>query len=125
MNQPRDTTDQALNEYNFMIVIARPFKTNAPWLENKAIAMEGALISECAGVVLGPSVTANFAENGWELDLTVEAASDGEADEKFRRALEVVERVGEIELNRGERQLRSTYTSEGHDEDHKTAELVC
>ncbi len=125
MSQPRDTTDQTLNEYNFMIVIGRPFATNAPWLENKAIAMEDALISECAGVILGPSVTANFEENGWELDLTVEAATDGEADEKFRRALEVVERVGEIELDRGERQLRSTYTSDSNGDDHKTAELVC
>jgi hypothetical protein len=124
MSQPRDTTDQALNEYNFMIVIGRPFKTNAPWLENKAIAMEEALISECAGVILGPSVTANFEENGWEVDLTVEAASDGEADGKFREALEVVERVGEIELDRGERQLRSTYRSEGREEDHKSAELI-
>ncbi len=125
MTQPRDTTDQTLNEYNFMIVIGRPFQTNAPWLEDNAIAMEDALISECADAILGPSVTANFDENGWELDLTIEAENDGEADEKFRRALEVVERVGGIELDRGERQLRSTYRSEGHDEDHRTAELVC
>jgi hypothetical protein len=121
MNQ----TEQPLNEYNFMIVIGRPFKTNAPWLENRALVMEDALIHECAGEILGPSVTANFDENGWEVDLTIEAPDDGTADERFRKALEVIERVGEIELDRGERQVRSTYRSEGHEEDHRTAELVC
>lgn len=112
-------------EYNFTMILSRPHATNAPWLEKKALAMEEALIEECAGVILGPSVTANFEENGWELDFTVEALGDAEADEKFRQALEVVQRVGEISLDREEREVRSTYHSEGRDEDHQVAALIC
>jgi hypothetical protein len=124
-NGQHGSSKAPITEYNLTMILSRPFATNAPWLENMALAMEEALIKECAGVVLGPSVTANFEENGWELDLTAEASNDAEADEKFRKALEVVQRVAEISLDREDKQVRSTYHSEGEDQDHDTAVLVC
>ena len=121
----QSSTDPTPTEYNFMMILAHPRKVNEPWLEKQAMAMEAALLAECAGIVLGPSVSANFEENGFELDLTVEATSDAEANEKFRQAIAVVERVGGISLDREETQVRSSYHSEGKDGDHDAAVLVC
>jgi hypothetical protein len=85
-------------ERNFTLLLRFPHKVNAPWLEDQALKLEGALIEECSEQILGPSVSANFAENGFEVDLTVEAETRGEAYDKLDRALSVIERVAGISL---------------------------
>jgi hypothetical protein len=125
MNQTVNNSEPETTEFNFFLLLANPKQVNAAWLEKQAVAMEEALIIECAGVILGPSVSVNFDENGWELDLTVEAADQAQAEQKFARAMAVVERVGEISLNQEETEVRKTYHSDGREDTHKTAELIC
>ena len=107
-------------EFNFFILLSSPQEINDAWLEKKAFAMEEALIADCAGVILGPAVAANFDENGWEIDLTVEAMSRPEAEEKFAQAMEVVERVGEIRLVQEETELRKTFHSDRSSDAHES-----
>lgn len=98
-------------ERNFSIVIASNQKINAPWLEKQALLIEKALIEDCANEVLGPAVAANFEENGFELDFTVEAASLSEAYDKLGRAMSVVERVARISIMSESDEIRSDWVS--------------
>jgi hypothetical protein len=99
-------------ERSFSVLLRSPQKVNEPWLENQAILLEAALEQECAGEILGPSVAANFVENGFELDFTVEAESLSEAYDKLGKVLSVIERVAGITLEDGDAdEVRSAYVS--------------
>lgn len=126
MNQPLDKTEsKPTMEFNFFVLLANPQRVNHAWLEKQAMVIEDALVKECAGTVLGPSVGVNFDQNGWEIDLTVEAETQSDAEQKYNLAMGVVERVGEISLDQEETEVRKTYHSEGREGKHQTAELVC
>ncbi len=87
-------------------------KVNEPWLEKQALLLEDALIKECGGAILGPSVTANFDENGFELDFTVEAENLSEAYDKLGHVLAVVERVVGVSIDPEDSdEIRSSYAS--------------
>ncbi|MBS1882449.1 MAG: hypothetical protein JSS97_05775 [Actinobacteria bacterium] len=126
MSQPLDKTDpKPTMEFNFFVLLANPQRVNHAWLEKQAMAMEEALIEEGAGVFLGPSVSVNFDQNGWEIDLTIESETYPDAEQKFNQAMGIVERVGEISLDQEETEVRKTYHSEGREDTHQAAELVC
>ncbi|MGH2940853.1 MAG: hypothetical protein ACRDPE_22350 [Solirubrobacterales bacterium] len=126
MNQPLDKTEpKPTTEFNFFVLLANPQRVNHAWLEKQAMAIEEALVKECATIVLGPSVSVNFDQNGWEIDLTIEAETQSDAEQKYNLAMSVVERVGEISLDQEETEVRKTYHSEGRKDTHSTAELVC
>lgn len=110
-------------ERDFVVLLATPHKVNEPWLENQAIKIEEALL-DCPEVS-GPSVTASFAENGFELDLTVEASSMAEAYDKLGRALRVVEETAGIMLGaESADEIRSGYESLELPDSHDTAALA-
>lgn len=101
--------DKPRQERNFHVLLRSAHKVNEPWLENQAIKLEESLIAECSGEVLGPSVTARFDENGFEVDLTVEAADLSEAYDKLGRALSVIERVADISIQAPSDEIRSSW----------------
>lgn len=106
-----------LTEHDIVVLLATQREINPPWLENQAVAIEDAL--ESCPNVLGPSVTANFAENGWELDLTILAAGTADAYDKLGKVFRVVEETAGIELgdsNPGE--VRAGYESSIASDDH-------
>lgn len=126
MNQRFDKTEsKPTTEFNFFVLLTNAQRVNHAWLEKQAMLIEDALVKECASIVLGPSVSVNFDQNGWEIDLTIEAASQSEAEQKYNLAMGFVERVGEISLDQEETEVRKTYHSEGRGDAHATAELVC
>jgi hypothetical protein len=126
MNQHIDKTEaKATTEFNFFVLLANPKRVNHAWLEKQAMAIEEALVGECADLILGPSVSVNFEQNGWEIDLTVEAQTQLDAEQRYNAAMAVVERVGEISLDQEATEVRKTYHSEGQEDAHQTAELVC
>jgi hypothetical protein len=90
-------------------------KVNAPWLENQAIKIEDALNGRFPDVP-EPSVTANFAENGFELDLIIEADTMADAYNRLGEILKVVEETAGIELG-GDDEVRSDYASASSDDD--------
>lgn len=95
-------------ERNFYILLRHDGKVNEPWLERQALVLEESLIAEAS--ILGPSVTANFAANGFELDFTVKASSEEEAFQRAGHALAVVQRAAGIQLAPVE-EIRASYTS--------------
>lgn len=106
-----------MTEHDILVLLATPREINQPWLEKQAIAIEDAL--ESCSDVLGPSVTANFEENGWELDLTILAASTADAYDKLGQVFQVVEETAGIEFgdsNPGE--VRASYESSATSENH-------
>lgn len=116
--------DHTPTEHTFLVLLRGAQKTNAAWLEKQAELMERALIDDCKGWVLGPSVSVDFEENGFELDLTILASSASEAHALLGKALEVVENVADINLDMDDGELRSSYHSPTSDKDHE-AVLVC
>lgn len=84
-------------EYCFVVRLYTEQKINEPWLENQAILIEEALTSRCPDIP-GPSVTANFAENGFELDLIIEATGMADAYDQLGQVLKVVEETAGISL---------------------------
>lgn len=111
-------------ERDFVVLLATPQKVNEPWLENQAIKIEEALIERCPEIS-GPSVTANFAENGFELDLTVLVDSMAEAYDKLGQALRVVEETAGITLGaENANEIRSAYESLELPNGHDTAALT-
>lgn len=119
-------TQHTSNERNFTITLGNPHRVNHPWLEAKAIALEEALIQDCSGCILGPSVTALFDENGWELDLTVEADNAAEAYEKLGKAFDVIERVAgiTITLDGPSDEIRSGWSDDTEPEHEQHAVLA-
>lgn len=116
-------TAESKIERDFVVLLATPHKVNEPWLENQVIKIEEALIERCPEMP-GPSVTANFEENGFELDLTVEASSMAEAYDKLGQALRVVEETAGIMLGaESADEIRSGYES-AELSDHDTATLT-
>jgi hypothetical protein len=108
--------DQNVKERDVVVLLRSAHKVNEPWLEKQALLLEEALIEKCAGMILGPSVSANFHENGWELDLTIQAGSLSEAYDKIGKALAVVEETASISL--GADEIRSDYVSpDAHEHD--------
>lgn len=106
-----------MTEHDIVVLLGTPREINQPWLEKQAIAIEDAL--ESCPDVLGPSVTANFEENGWELDLTILAAGTAEAYDKLGQVFQVVEETAGIEFgdsNPGE--VRAGYESSAACDDH-------
>jgi hypothetical protein len=100
-------------ERDFFVLLCTPHKVNEPWLEDQAVKIEDALIGQCPHI-LGPSVTANFAENGFELDLTVEASSVAGTYDRLGQALRVVEETAGIMLGAAcADEIRSGYESIG------------
>jgi hypothetical protein len=123
--RPDNIESKPTTEFNFFVLLANPQRVNHAWLEKQGMAIEEALIRDCAGIVLGPSVSVNFDQNGWEIDLTIEAPTQLEAEQKYNLAMGVVERVGEISLDQEATEVRKTYHSDGREDTHQTAELVC
>jgi hypothetical protein len=121
---PHSDTDQTATEHTFLVLLRGAQKTNGPWLEKQSELIEQALIDQCSGWILGPSVSVNFDENGFELDLTVVAESASKAHASLGEALEIVERVADISLGMDDGELRSSYHSPGQEKDHE-AVLVC
>jgi hypothetical protein len=110
-------------ERDFFVLLCTPHKVNEPWLEDQAVKIENALAEQCPDVS-GPSVTANFAENGFELDLTVEANSVAETYDKLGKALRVVEETAGITLNSPRAdEIRSGYKST-EDANHEASALT-
>lgn len=98
-------------ERDFFVLLNTKHRVNPPWLENQAIQIEEALIARCPDIS-GPSVTANFDENGFELDLTVEAGSMAETYDLLGQALRVVEETAGIKLGAASTdEVRSAYES--------------
>lgn len=98
-------------ERDFFVLLGTEHKVNHPWLENQAIKIEEALLERCPDIS-GPSVTVNFEENGWELDLTVEARNMAEAYDRLGQALRVVEETAQIALGTASTdEVRSAYES--------------
>jgi hypothetical protein len=100
-----------MTEHDIVVLLVTQREINAPWLEEQAIAIEDALESSCPDV-LGPSVTANFEKNGWELDLTILATSTADAYDKLGRVFQVVEETAGIELGDSDPgEVRASYES--------------
>lgn len=116
------TADSSI-ERDFFVLLCTPHKVNEPWLEDQAIKIEEALTERCPDIS-GPSVTANFAENGFELDLTVEANSMAETYDRLGQALRVVEETAGIVLGAASAdEVRAAYESV-ESPDHDTAALA-
>lgn len=116
------TTDNKV-ERNVLIRLDSKYeKVNEPWLENQAICIEEALIEKCPEIP-GPSVTANFEHNGWEIDLTFEAATTAETYDKIGRVFQVVEEVAGIELVGDGDEVHSEYESNPGPEPHEPRAL--
>lgn len=110
-------------ERDFFVLLCTQHKVNEPWLENQAVKIEEALVDGCPNIC-GPSVTANFAENGFELDLTVEASSMAETYDRLGQALRVVEETAGIKLGAASAdEIRSGYESV-EPSNHDTAALA-
>lgn len=91
------TPTENRTEHDILVRLTMGRTVNRPWLEGRAIAIEEALESRCPDV-LGPSVTANFKENGWDLDLTILASGVADAYDKLGQVFATVETVAEIEF---------------------------
>jgi hypothetical protein len=105
-------------DHDFVVRLFAPHKVNEPWLENQAVKIEDALTGRFPEVP-EPSVTANFEENGFELDLIIQAESLAEAYDKLGRVLEIVEETAGIQLGDGAEEVRSDYASAPDDDsDH-------
>jgi hypothetical protein len=110
-------------ERDFFVLLCTPHKVNEPWLEDQAVKIEEALTERCPAIA-GPSVTANFAENGFELDLTIEASSMAETYDRLGQALRVVEETAGIMLGAASAdEIRSGYESVDSP-NHDTAALT-
>lgn len=109
-------------ERDFFVLLSTKHKVNPPWLENQAIQIEEALTERCPDIS-GPSVTANFDENGFELDLTVEAGSMAKTYDLLGQALRVVEETAGIKLAASTDEVRSAYES-AEAPNHDTATLA-
>lgn len=106
-----------MTEHDIVALLATQREINAPWLEKQAEAIEDAL--ESCPDVLGPSVTANFAENGWELDLTILATGTADVYDKLGRVFKIVEETAGIELGDSDPgEVRASYDSSGVSDDH-------
>lgn len=106
-----------MTEHDIVALLATQREINAPWLEKQADAIEDAL--ESCPDVLGPSVTANFAENGWELDLTILATGTADLYDKLGRVFKIVEETAGIELGDSDPgEVRTSYDSSGVSDDH-------
>lgn len=105
--------------HDFVVRLFAHHKVNQPWLENQAIKIEEALADRFAEVP-APSVTANFEENGFELDLVIEAGNMAEAYDLLGQVLRLVEETAGIEFGRtGADEVRSDYASpRDNDSDH-------
>lgn len=104
------TADKSI-ERDFVVLLCTQHKVNEPWLEDQAVKIEEALAERCPEIA-GPSVTANFAENGFELDLTVQAHSMAEAYDRLGQALRVVEETAGIMLGAARAdEVRAAYES--------------
>ncbi len=106
-----DPVDTPRQERHFSVLLRLPHRVNVAWLENQAIELEESLIERCKGEILGLSVSANFAENGFELDLTVEAASPSEAYGKLGRLYEAIEEVAPIKIGGQTDEVQSSWES--------------
>lgn len=110
-------------ERDFFVLLCTQHKVNEPWLENQAVKIEEALIEQCPDIT-GPSVTANFAENGFELDLTVEASSMAETYDRLGQVLRIVEETAGIMLAAASAdEVRAAYESV-ESPDHDTTALT-
>lgn len=116
-----ETTNTA-TEHDILVTLATQREINAPWLEKQAIRIEEALEKSCPDI-LGPSVTANFEENGWELDLTIRAQSMADAYDKLGQVFKIVEETAGVEYLPGQDEVRSGYESNQTHGPHETGEL--
>jgi hypothetical protein len=91
------TTTPNMTEHDILVTLSAGMELNEPWLEKQALRIEEALEERCADI-LGPSVTATFEENGWELDLTILASGLADAYDKLGQVFAVVEEVASIEF---------------------------
>lgn len=115
------TTNTAA-EHDILVMLSNTSEINPPWLEKQAVLIEEALENSCPDV-LGPSVTANFVENGWELDLTISATSMADAYDKLGQVFKIVEETAGVEYVAGPDEVRSGYESTTSPGPHETGEL--
>lgn len=116
-----ETTNTA-TEHDILVTLSTPHEVNPPWLEKQAVVIEEALDKSCPDI-LGPSVTANFEENGWELDLTIRASSMADAYDKLGQVFRIVEETAGVEYVGGQDEVRSGYESTMSPGAHDTGEL--
>lgn len=117
-------TQEKKIERSLLVQLVNPQKVNEPWLENQAIRIEEALDERCSDV-LGPSVTANFAENGFDLDLTIVAASAADVLDKLGEVYRIVEEIAGIELGGETDEVRSAYESTPPNHDLSPLQPAC
>jgi hypothetical protein len=90
-------TETSATEHDLFVMLSYSHEVNAAWLENQAMAIEDAIAERCSDVI-GPSVTANFEEGGWELDLTILATGIAAVYDKLGQVFKVVEEVAGVEF---------------------------
>lgn|GEM_PF-7041798 len=117
MSETTNTT-----EHDILVTLSNQRKINPPWLEKQAIRIEEALDKSCPDI-LGPSVTANFNENGWELDLTIRATSMADAYDKLGQVFRIVEETAGVDYVGGQDEVRSGFQSATTQGPHETGEL--
>lgn len=91
--------DAAPTEVQFYVRLPGRARPSRAWLETTAIEVEETLIRQAAGLALGPAVAANFQENSFELDVTVEASSLAEAYGKLSRIMVIVDETMDVRLD--------------------------
>ena len=110
-------------DYNLLVTLYHEGEINEPWLENQAIAIEAAILERCPHAP-GSSVTANFQQNGFELDLTIVAGSMIEFYDRLGQVMRIVEETAEIDLNGMVDEVRSGFESTLPPEIHDAKELT-
>lgn len=103
-----ESTSPQTTDHDVLVTLHHEGEINRPWLENQAIAIEQAILEQCPHAP-GSSVTANFEENGFELDLTIVAPSKGAFYDRLDEVLKVVEEAASIDMGGMIDEMRSTY----------------
>jgi hypothetical protein len=118
------TPTENMTEHDILVRLTMGRTVNEPWLENQAIAIEEALESRCPDI-LGPSVTANFQENGWDLDLTILASGMADSYDKLGQVFAIVEETAGIEfVNEGQDEVRSHGFASVQPEENHSGDLA-
>lgn len=98
-------SDVVRTERNCFIELGFGREINRPWLENKAIEIEEYLDANMSDRVLGPSVTANFSNNSFDLHVTLNTVGAQDAQGIIGEILAVVERVADVTVGEDDREM--------------------
>lgn len=97
-------------EHNYFITADFNREINQPWLENKALDIEVAILRDLHGPVLGPSVAANWGENKLEMHVTIDADSIGEVHRTLGKIMDLVERETGFEFGSGQEEMSEIHS---------------